>query len=138
MADVNKSIQINFEGKTDDLQAELKRIPVVTKQAALKMASQISSALDKAAQRAQKVSQAMSASFKSVGASASKIGIASAAAGLAAALHRGGGQHRQRARPSVDRGRAAGLRAAGLSLGAAVQVRLQGRGPARPRRAAPA
>jgi hypothetical protein len=83
MADVNKSIQINFEGKTDDLQAELKRIPVVTKQAALKMASQISSALDKAAQRAQKVSQAMSASFKSVGASASKIGIASAAAGLA-------------------------------------------------------
>jgi len=83
MADVNKSIQINFEGKTDDLQAELKRIPVVTKQAALKMASQISSALDKAAQRAQKVTKAMSASFKSVGASASKIGIASAAAGLA-------------------------------------------------------
>jgi hypothetical protein len=83
MADVNKSISINFEGKTDDLQAQLKKIPQVTKQAALKMASQINTALDKAAKRAAKVTKAMSASFKKVGASATSIGIASAAAGAA-------------------------------------------------------
>jgi len=83
MADVNKSISINFEGKTDDLQSELRKIPTVTKQAATKMAGQLNTALDKTAKRAEKVTRQMSQSFKNVGASLSRVGIASAAAGAA-------------------------------------------------------
>ena len=83
MADVNKSISINFEGKTDDLQSELRKIPTVTRRAATQMAGQLNTALDKTAKRAARVTKAMSASFKNVGASLSRVGIASAAAGAA-------------------------------------------------------
>ena len=76
MADVNKSISINFEGKTDDLQSELRKIPTVTRRAATQMAGQLSGALDKAAKRAEKVTKAMSRSFKSVGGALSRVGIA--------------------------------------------------------------
>ena len=86
MADVNKSISINFEGKTDDLQSELRKIPTVTRRAATQMAGQLSGALDKAAKRAEKVTKAMSRSFKSVGGALSRVGIASAAAGAAVFL----------------------------------------------------
>lgn len=83
MADVNKSIQINFEGKTDDLQAELKRIPVVTKMAATKMASQISTALERSAKKAAEVSTKIGKSFASAGKAAAGVGVAAAGAGLA-------------------------------------------------------
>jgi hypothetical protein len=83
MADVNKSISINFEGKTDDLQAELKRIPVVTRVAAGQMAKQIDSALEKSARKAREVSAKIGKSFKAAGKAAAGVGLAAAGAGVA-------------------------------------------------------
>jgi hypothetical protein len=86
MADVNKTIGINFEATTDDLQDELKKIPKVTERAAKGMAAEFDAGMKKTEKRAKITARSIGKAFKAAGkvAGALTIGTLAAGAGIVA------------------------------------------------------
>jgi hypothetical protein len=74
MADVNKTIGINFEATTDDLQDELKKIPKVTERAAKGMLREFDAGMKKTELRAKVTAKSIAKSFKAAGKVAGALG----------------------------------------------------------------
>ncbi len=81
MADVNKTIGINFEATTDDLQDELKKIPKVTERAAKGMAAEFDAGMKKTEKRAKITARSIGKAFKAAGKVAGALAIGTLAAG---------------------------------------------------------
>lgn len=81
MADVNKTIGINFEATTDDLQDELKKIPKVTERAAKGMLREFDAGMKKTELRAKVTAKSIGKAFKAAGKVAGALAIGTLAAG---------------------------------------------------------
>ena len=81
MADVNKTIQISYEARTQDLENALKRIPNITEREAREMARSLERNLKKTERAANRSSKKIGASFKKAGRAVGSIAGAAAIAG---------------------------------------------------------
>jgi hypothetical protein len=79
MGDVNKSISINFEAKTQNLEKGLKKIPGITDKQASKAAGELDKNFKKMERSADKTSKSVSKKMKSMGKSMAMVGASVAA-----------------------------------------------------------
>lgn len=79
MGDVNKSISINFEAKTQNLEKGLKKIPGITDKQASKAAGELDKNFKKMERSADKTSKSVSKKMKAVGKSMAMVGASVAA-----------------------------------------------------------
>ena len=83
MADINKTIAINFEGETGKLKRKLREIPLATKKAAVQMAKEFDENLKKSEKQAKRTSKAFKKNFGDAAKGAAIVGAAILAAGVA-------------------------------------------------------
>lgn len=76
MADVNKTVAINYSASTENLEKALKKIPDITDQQASKAASELDKNFKKMEDGAEKTSKSVSQKMKNVGKSMAAVGAA--------------------------------------------------------------
>ena len=84
MADVNKSVSINYTASTKDLEKELKKIPNITDQQAKDAVKKLDGNFQKMEKGAEKTSKKVATSMKNIGKNMAMVG-----AGVAALHWRG-------------------------------------------------
>jgi len=67
MADVNKTIQISYEAKTQELEKALRRIPNITEEEVRKMSAEMSKQFKSTERAAERSSKKIGKSFKRAG-----------------------------------------------------------------------
>lgn len=80
MADVNKSVAINYSASTEQLERALKKIPKITDKEATKAAGELDKNFKKMESSADKTSKSVSQKMKKVGKSMAAVGAAAAVA----------------------------------------------------------
>jgi hypothetical protein len=90
MADVNKTIQISYEAKTQELEKALRRIPNITEEEVRKMSAEMSKQFKSTERAAERSSKKIGKSFKRAG---KAVGAIAGAAALAGAGVIAFGQH---------------------------------------------
>jgi len=80
MADVNKTVSINYSASTEQLERGLKKIPKITDKEATKAAGQLDKNFKKMERSADKTSKSVSQKMKKVGKSMAAVGAAAAVA----------------------------------------------------------
>jgi hypothetical protein len=90
MADVNKTIQISYEAKTQELEKALRRIPNITEEEVRKMSAEMSKQFKSTERAAERSSKKIGKSFKKAG---KAVGAIAGAAALAGAGVIAFGQH---------------------------------------------
>src|SRR5210317_2247280 len=80
MADVNKSVAINYSASTEQLERALKKIPGITDTQAAKAAGELDKNFKKMESSADKTSKSVSKKMKDVGKSMAIVGAAAAGA----------------------------------------------------------
>ena len=81
MADVNKSVSINYTASTKDLEKELKKIPNITDKQANEAVQKLDSNFQKMEKGAEKTSKKVATSMKSIGKNMAMVGAGVAAVG---------------------------------------------------------
>lgn len=84
MADVNKSVSINYSASTQDLEKALKKIPGITDEQAKKAAGQLDKSFKKMEGDAERTSKSVSSKMKNVGKSMAAVAAGATAAATAA------------------------------------------------------
>lgn len=84
MADVNKSVSINYSASTQDLEKALKKIPGITDEQAKKAAGELDKSFKKMEGDAERTSKSVSTKMKKVGKSMAAVAAGAAAAATAA------------------------------------------------------